>query len=147
MARNGAMALRQHSDPPVGGHAVRLRCGARLPERECAVAKIDEFAVVLRYKTEPMRDRLEALKFLVHLVADVHQPLHASDDDDRGGNDIRVTFLGRQTNLHAVWDWGILFSAEIARAPPRRRLIRLPRWRGREATVGRRDGAFWRSSG
>ena len=40
-----------------------------------------------------------------------HQPLHASDNHDRGGNDIRVEFLGHRTNLHAVWDSSILAPA------------------------------------
>jgi hypothetical protein len=47
------------------------------------------------------------------LVADVHQPLHCADNGDRGGNAIQVTFLGRRTNLHAVWDSGILAPAVL----------------------------------
>ncbi len=47
----------------------------------------------------------------MHFVGDVHQPLHASDNDDRGGNEVRVEFVGRRTNLHAVWDTGILALA------------------------------------
>lgn len=49
-----------------------------------------------------------ALRALVHLVGDVHQPLHASDHDDRGGNDVRVHFRidnrPRSSNLHSAWD-------------------------------------------
>jgi hypothetical protein len=41
----------------------------------------------------------------------VHQPLHASNNGDRGGNEIKVEFLGHRTNLHAVWDTGILAPA------------------------------------
>lgn len=41
----------------------------------------------------------------------MHQPLHASNDHDRGGNDVTVTFMGWQTNLHAVWDIGIIERA------------------------------------
>jgi hypothetical protein len=66
---------------------------------------------VLHDKAAPARQRLEALKFVVHFVADIHQPLHCADDGDRGGNRVRVIFLGRNTNLHAVWDWGILAPA------------------------------------
>jgi nuclease S1 len=67
--------------------------------RDCAkgdfvVAKIDEFAAMLRDKAELARDRIEALKFVVDFVADVHQQLHAANDGDRGGNDVKVTFLG-----------------------------------------------------
>jgi nuclease S1 len=100
--------IHQPAGTPTGYDAAR-----DCPKGDCVVAKIDEFAAVLRDKREPARDRLEALKFVVHFVADVHQPLHAANDDDRGGNDVKVTFLGRQTNLHAVWDTGILFAAGI----------------------------------
>lgn len=44
------------------------------------------------------------LKFLVHLVGDVHQPLHVGNGTDRGGNDVKVTWFGSNTNLHSVWD-------------------------------------------
>lgn len=44
------------------------------------------------------------LKFLVHLVGDIHQPLHVGNGEDRGGNDIRVEWFGSSTNLHSVWD-------------------------------------------
>jgi hypothetical protein len=47
------------------------------------VAAIDHFASVLRDRSAPPRDRLEALKFVVHFVADLHQPLHCADDGDR----------------------------------------------------------------
>jgi hypothetical protein len=59
---------------------------------------------VLRDKAASPRERLEALKFVVHFVADIHQPLHCADDGDRGGNAIHVIFVGHRTNLHAVWD-------------------------------------------
>jgi hypothetical protein len=44
------------------------------------------------------------LRFLIHFVGDVHQPLHAADNRDKGGNATRVILEGRRTNLHAVWD-------------------------------------------
>ena len=44
------------------------------------------------------------LKLLIHIVGDIHQPLHVGHMDDKGGNDIRVTWLGATTNLHSVWD-------------------------------------------
>jgi len=50
------------------------------------------------------------LKYVVHLVADVHQPLHAGFADDRGGNRFQVQSLGRGTNLHAVWDVDLVDS-------------------------------------
>ena len=44
------------------------------------------------------------LRFLVHLVGDIHQPLHVGRGEDRGGNDIKVKWFGKDTNLHRVWD-------------------------------------------
>jgi hypothetical protein len=89
------------------GYDARRDCAAG----NCVVAKIEEFTAELQNRSLPPRERLEALKFVVHFVGDLHQPLHASDNDDRGGNDVRVEFLGRRTNLHAVWDTAILAPA------------------------------------
>ncbi|MGO8919847.1 MAG: S1/P1 nuclease [Stellaceae bacterium] len=107
------------------------------PQGECVVAKIDGLAAVLRDKTAPARERLEALKFVINLVADIHQPLDCADDGDRGGNDIRVTFLGQQTNLHALWDSGMLavagigderaYALRLVKSIPPARLVQ---WRG-----------------
>jgi len=52
----------------------------------------------------------EALRMVIHLVGDIHQPLHVGTGDDRGGNDVAVTYLGRETNLHRVWDTDMLVS-------------------------------------
>lgn len=48
--------------------------------------------------------RAEALKFVVHLVGDAHQPMHISRAEDKGGNTIQVQFDGQGTNLHSLWD-------------------------------------------
>jgi hypothetical protein len=52
----------------------------------------------------------EALKFLVHFVGDIHQPLHCGFTSDRGGNSIEGTFEGEASNLHHVWDTSILLK-------------------------------------
>ena len=54
--------------------------------------------------------RHEALRWVVHFVADLHQPLHAIADD-KGGNDVLVQFNGRQTNLHRLWDGDMIDRA------------------------------------
>jgi S1/P1 Nuclease len=69
------------------------------------VDKIDQFAAELANSSTPREERLIALKFLLHLVGDVHQPLHASEDHDAGGNRKQVAgdgFTGN--NLHHLWD-------------------------------------------
>lgn len=55
-------------------------------------------------KTSTREQKIEALKFLVHLVGDAHQPMHVSRAEDKGGNTIQVQFDGQGTNLHALWD-------------------------------------------
>lgn len=54
----------------------------------------------------PRQQNIAALKFLLHLIGDVHQPLH-TENEDRGGNEIPVLFRRKHTNLHAIWDTDI----------------------------------------
>jgi len=61
----------------------------------------------------PHARRREALGFVLHLLADLHQPLHVGRAEDRGGNRIEVSFDGRVTNLHRLWDGVLLRSAGL----------------------------------
>lgn len=73
--------------------------------QDCVVDKIDEFAAELRSPTTSAAERLLALKFLLHFVGDVHQPLHSADDQDAGGNMKTVrTATGAAAPLHHYWD-------------------------------------------
>lgn len=72
------------------------------------VQGIERYAAIVGNKSKPDSERLEALRFLSHFVGDLHQPLHAGRRTVRGGNELRVTFYDRHTNMHAVWDSGIL---------------------------------------
>jgi hypothetical protein len=54
------------------------------------------------------------LKFLIHIVADLHQPLHVGQPGDRGGNDVRVYWFGESTNLHRVWDTHLVESRRMS---------------------------------
>jgi nuclease S1 len=75
------------------------------PARACVVDKINEFAAELASPETDSTERVVALKFVLHLVGDMHQPLHASDDGDRGGNDKRASAAGlRDGTLHHYWD-------------------------------------------
>src|ERR1700683_70251 len=78
------------------------------PKGDCVIKKIEDFEVVLHDPNMPAVQRREALMFLFHFVGDMHQPLHDSDNKDQGGNDVRVTYNGRNTNLHSLWDSGLL---------------------------------------
>lgn len=52
-------------------------------------------------------EKIFALKFIVHMVGDLHQPMHVSRSEDQGGNKIKITFLGKPGNLHGLWDSGL----------------------------------------
>ncbi|MBV8603080.1 MAG: S1/P1 nuclease [Pelomonas sp.] len=73
----------------------------------CVVGAIEHEEAVLASKA-PDAERLVALKYVVHFVGDVDQPLHAGYADDKGGNTYQVQFDGRGTNLHSVWDSGLI---------------------------------------
>ena len=55
-----------------------------------------------------------ALKFLVHLVGDIHQPLHVGRREDRGGNLIQVQWFGEPSNLHKVWDEQLIEAEKLS---------------------------------
>jgi hypothetical protein len=72
---------------------------------DCIVDKIGQFRVELANPRTAAPERLLALQFLLHLIGDLHQPLHAADDQDHGGNTVRVVLAGfRAGNLHQYWD-------------------------------------------
>lgn len=81
---------------------------------QCVVAGIDHYVQVLGDKSQPDPVRLEALKFVVHFIGDEHQPLHGGSRDDKGGNIYQVQFEGKGTNLHSVWDSGLLKTHGLA---------------------------------
>lgn len=81
----------------------------------CVVAAIERQTAVLRSASADAT-RLKALKYVVHLIADVHQPLHAGFADDRGGNSYQVHGFGRGSNLHALWDSGLILNRPGAAA-------------------------------
>jgi len=76
-------------------------------EGMCVVGAIERQVAVLASKA-PDEARLKSLKYVVHFVADVHQPLHAGFADDRGGSSFQLQAYGRGTNLHALWDSGLI---------------------------------------
>jgi hypothetical protein len=82
----------------------------------CAVTAIERFAAVLSDASSTPGARADALKFIVHFVGDIHQPLHVSFADNRGGNNIKVKFFNRDSNLHKVWDSGIIGRAGLSDA-------------------------------
>lgn len=77
------------------------------PSGDCVVNALNDQLSVLK-SAAPDATRLLALKYVVHLMADIHQPLHAGHADDRGGNQYQLSVVMQGTNLHAFWDYGML---------------------------------------
>lgn len=69
-----------------------------------AYTKIKFLLAELKKKDLPAATRAFDLKFLIHLVEDVHQPMHTAHKEDKGGNDIKVNWFGKTTSLHTIWD-------------------------------------------
>jgi nuclease S1 len=88
------------------------------PSGGCVVAALERSAATLRDATTDL-DRADALRWLVHLVADVHQPLHAGDGRDRGGNTLEVRFAHRRNpvSFHHVWDTEVVQPLLGSRTP------------------------------
>ena len=84
----------------------------------CVSAQIERQARILADRQVPERERLMALAFLVHFVGDLHNPMHAGDRGDRGGNDVKANYgiIGGRTNLHGMWD-GYLAERAISTPP------------------------------
>lgn len=125
---------------PVGTCAYRPQRDC--PDGNCVVGQIERQRAILGDRTQPLQARREALKFLVHFVGDVHQPLHASNRKDKGGNEFQISLrtdlqpeayaqknyvdgvMG--TNLHSVWDYYVLASERLSNSQYADRLSALP---------------------
>jgi len=100
----------QHTRPwhylNVGDRGSVARAARRSPDN--VLAALARFELELGDSSLGNDQRGLALRFVAHLVADIHQPLHVGREDDRGGNRIPVRIGKRTTNLHAVWDADLL---------------------------------------
>jgi hypothetical protein len=95
----------------------------------CVTKAIHDQVEILKNKTNPAPDRADALRFIIHFVGDVHQPLHGVNNGDRGGNCVPVKLSNRGTfhcstaqksytpNLHGVWDKDLVERGMEGRTP------------------------------
>jgi hypothetical protein len=84
----------------------------------CVSAQIERNARLIADTKVPVRERLTALAFIVHFVGDLHQPMHAGDHQDLGGNRVAANYgvVGGRANLHGIWD-GWLAERAISTPP------------------------------
>ena len=84
------------------------------PPEGDALDALTRFSKTLQDPNANRADKQLALRFIVHLVGDLHQPLHVGKCCDRGGNDVKVTWFGKPTNLHAVWDSQLVDDEQLS---------------------------------
>ncbi len=84
------------------------------PPEGDAIEALARFSKTLQDPSASRADKQLALRFVVHLVGDLHQPLHAGKCCDHGGNEVKVTWFGKPTNLHAVWDSSIVDEEQLS---------------------------------
>jgi hypothetical protein len=109
----------RHDADPLHYVNIPLPDTVYLPARHCGrgrciIAAIEHDRQVLADPAATRSDRAEALRFLIHFMGDLHQPLHVADNHDRGGNERPVTLLGHLTNLHKVWDGELIDSSGVS---------------------------------
>jgi hypothetical protein len=102
-----------HSKP---WHFVTIEEGKTYQESKDgdAVEAIRRFKKTLQDRDAKKKERVIALKWIVHLVGDVHQPLHVGRGGDYGGNAIKVKWFGKDSNLHSVWDDGMIDATKLS---------------------------------
>jgi len=136
-----------YDDVPICGSSPLARY---CPDRQCNTEQLKRLIGVLADARAAPRERNEALKWIVHLVGDIHQPLHAADNDDRGGNLLQVALPGVKTrgreNLHRAWDNDLVKLALDARnrqQPPRDIDALAPEAQSLTAKVGEGSPDSW----
>ena len=100
----------------VPDHALTVDLLRDCPALNCIATGIQKALTYLSRPAGSSREkarRAAALRFLGHFVGDLHQPLHVGNASDWGGNKITVQWEGKETNLHALWDYGMLESMGI----------------------------------
>ena len=94
------------------------------PSEGDAATALEMFSATLRDPAASQKQKALALRFVVHLVADLHMPLHVGNGTDRGGNDFIVNWFDQQTNLHWVWDEGMILRQQLSYSEYADRLAR-----------------------
>jgi hypothetical protein len=121
----------------------------RCPDDNCATARIRLFAAELKSGAPgPRWSELDALRFLVHFVGDIHQPLHDISDADLGGNCERLDPpIDRAKNLHGLWDGGIIDAMHVSdrslTASLELQIDRMHRSRRQKLSLGDQDDWAW----
>ncbi|MCF2947403.1 S1/P1 nuclease [Paraglaciecola aquimarina] len=86
----------------------------KAPTEGDAVTALAKFSKQLTSNTTSIEDKQLALKFIVHIIGDLHQPFHSGTSEDRGGNTVKVKFFWEDSNIHRVWDSGLIDRQKLS---------------------------------
>ncbi|WP_318309957.1 S1/P1 nuclease [Flagellimonas crocea] len=100
------------------------------------VRAIEECISKVKDKNNSREDRIFHLKMLIHFIGDLHQPMHTSREEDKGGNDIQVQWFGEGSNLHRVWDKNLIESYGMTYTELASELTEVDRKRKKEIQSG-----------
>lgn len=78
------------------------------------IQTIERVITELKSKKLSEAEQAERIKILIHLIGDIHQPLHVGGRDDKGGNDVKVTWFRTDSNLHRVWDSDMIDDTKLS---------------------------------
>ena len=120
-------------DVPLDEPRYDAKFSGDVADKGCVVDKIKEFRETLKDPSKSVEDRRFALRFLVHLVEDLHMPMHVGDNHDKGGNQTQVRFFDQGTNMHRLWDSQIIERVSDKEAFWRDDLAKLDTVENREA--------------
>lgn len=84
------------------------------PKEGDAFSALDMFSKQLKDPKSPLEQKQIALRFIIHIIGDLHQPFHAGNGTDRGGNDVKLEFFWQDSNLHRVWDSGMIDRQQLS---------------------------------
>ena len=79
-----------------------------------AYESINRMIAIIKNKEASKAEKIEAIRMLTHLVGDVHQPLHVGNGEDRGGNSLKIKWFYQNSNLHRIWDSGMIDSKQFS---------------------------------
>ena len=115
-----------HWDPwhycTIGDHQTYAEAGS--PSQGDILVKLDEITRELETKKFKHGGEANAIKILVHLLGDLHQPLHVGRGDDKGGNDFKIKYFGKSSNLHRVWDSDLIDGQQLSYSEYSQHLLR-----------------------
>ena len=84
------------------------------PSEGNAVTALEMFTKQLKNTQSSLAQKQLALRFIVHIIGDLHQPFHAGNGTDRGANDVKLEFFRKDSNLHRVWDSGLIDRQQLS---------------------------------